>query len=112
MHGPVSPPRVRRAAMSRRADKSRCSARAAVSVPVELSSQLAWPSRTPLSLVLVLNPLRLTLCLCGDPAAYIPRRVNDANPGRLRARQKLHRRAVGERDLLEVESDAIDRFVR
>src|SRR6266852_1342296 len=49
MHAPVSPPRGRRAAKSRRADRSHCSARAAVSVPVELSFQLAWPSRTPLS---------------------------------------------------------------
>src|SRR2546425_1968459 len=65
-----------------------------------------------LLLVLLLNPLRLTLCLCGDPAAYIPRTVNDSNPGGLRTHQELHRRAVGERDLLKVEGDAIDRFVR
>src|SRR5437899_8577830 len=61
--------------------------------------------------VLFLNPLRLTLCLCGDPAAYIPRTVDDSNPDGLRARQELHCRAVGERDLLEVEGDASDRFV-
>src|SRR5690348_7294027 len=59
-----------------------------------------------------LNPLRLTLRLCGDPAAYIPRTVDDSDPRGLRARQELHCRAVGERDLLEVEDDPIERFVR
>src|SRR6266403_3859713 len=116
MLAPVSPPRAPRVARSRRADRSHCSARAAVSVPVELSFRLAWPFRTPLSKSCdVLGflesdaPVEDGLCMAkpfDDGDGYADKGQHDRKLGHQERRLCLRRRSDDAEQQIEVERGA------